>query len=550
MNIIDAIADPNLFRSYLAGDSEGPLDSWARWLAFLRTLYGLPIEDAERETIRRCTGREQLADGFDECLVLAGRRSGKSKMIAAVAAFEAVLSGRESRVSRGEIPMVAILSPTRNQSRIIHEYVKSVFDSTPLLSNEVAEERQGGFKLRNGVEVAILTGDHRSIRGFTLIACVVDEISMFGLSEESRVKSDTELVRGVRPALATTGGRLLCIGTPYKASGYAHSTFRRAFGNNEADVLVWNAPSTLMNPTLNPAIVQRAIDEDPVAARVEYCVEPGLFREDVDEFISRSVVESLVIRGRQELPPRAGVRYAAFADMSGGRSDDAALAIAHRENGIVILDVLERFPAPHNPYTVVGKMARTLRRYDLDRAVGDAYSAEWSRTAFKDHGIDYRRATTSVWNEGVSSKNRIAKPKSVLYSELLPRLTSGEIELLDHEILIAQLASLQRRTRSGGRDSIDHPPGGHDDCANVVAGVCDAVQQRKVVAGVGFDSSSGENERPTPFMRAIEQAKREAERFDREQDAWRNEKSDHAAELRHAMSMYYPDRFGGSPFGF
>jgi hypothetical protein len=36
--------------------------------------------------------------------------------------------------------------------------------------------------------------------------------------------------------------------------------------------------------------------------------------------------------------------------------------------------------------------------------------------------------------------------------------------------LVAQLCSLERRTTRGGRDSIDHPPSGHDDLANAVAG--------------------------------------------------------------------------------
>lgn len=33
-----------------------------------------------------------------------------------------------------------------------------------------------------------------------------------------------------------------------------------------------------------------------------------------------------------------------------------------------------------------------------------------------------------------------------------------------------QLVGLERRTTRGGRDSIDHPPGGHDDVAKAVAG--------------------------------------------------------------------------------
>ena len=33
-----------------------------------------------------------------------------------------------------------------------------------------------------------------------------------------------------------------------------------------------------------------------------------------------------------------------------------------------------------------------------------------------------------------------------------------------------QFTSLERRISRGGRDSIDHPPGAHDDIANAVAG--------------------------------------------------------------------------------
>ncbi len=482
MNILQAIHDPNLFRGYVTGD--GDLGSWQNWLTFLRVLYGLPTAEAEQDIIQQSTGRTTFPPGgYSECLLLTGRRSGKSKVIALVGAAEAVLSGREKKVSAGEIPMVAILSPTKNQSRIIHSYLRGVFDSTAILQNEVVEEGRESFKLRNGVELAIIAGDPRKIRGFTLIAAIVDEVAMFGFSEEAKV-NDVELVRAIRPALASTGGPLLCVGTPYAARGYSYQTWKRCFGNDEATTLVWNAFSRDMNPTLSQTIIQNAIDEDPIAANVEYCTSPGLFREDVDDFVSRAVVESLVVRGRLELPPLSNVRYAAFADVSGGRHDDAALAIGHKEGRVIILDCLERYKSPHNPYEIVGRMCDTIRRYGcLNRCTGDAYAAEWSVMAFKNQGIRYDRATLSDWKTGVSAVRRVAKPKSELYASLLPRLHSGEVELLDNEIMISQLASLQRRTRSGGRDSIDHPPGQHDDLANVVAGVCDVATERRIIIG-------------------------------------------------------------------
>ncbi len=73
------------------------------------------------------------------------------------------------------------------------------------------------------------------------------------------------------------------------------------------------------------------------------------------------------------------------------------------------------------------------------------------------------------------------------YAELLPVICAGELELLDHPRLIKQLSTLERRTRSGGKDVIDHPVNQHDDLANALAGVVvlSATKKKKVGAG-GF----------------------------------------------------------------
>jgi hypothetical protein len=68
-----------------------------------------------------------------------------------------------------------------------------------------------------------------------------------------------------------------------------------------------------------------------------------------------------------------------------------------------------------------------------------------------------------------------ARPKSDLYVDLLASLNSRRVDLLDNPKLINQLCALERRTARSGRDSVDHPPGGHDDVANAVAGVAAAL---------------------------------------------------------------------------
>jgi hypothetical protein len=53
------------------------------------------------------------------------------------------------------------------------------------------------------------------------------------------------------------------------------------------------------------------------------------------------------------------------------------------------------------------------------------------------------------------------------------------VDLLEDARLFAQIVGLERRTARGGRDSIDHAPGAHDDVANAVAGVVDVLTASK-----------------------------------------------------------------------
>ena len=188
---------------------------------------------------------------------------------------------------------------------------------------------------------------------------IVDEVCFFGLDAESKVRSDTELIRAIKPALATTKGRLICISSPYAKKGWAFNQWKKYFGNNDGKVLIWNCPSKTMNPTLSQSIIDDAMEEDRAAALSEYM---GQFRDDIALFLPREVIEGVVIKGRKELLPRSVIQYFSFVDVSGGRSDDAALAIAHKSERKVIIDFTKRYLPPFNPNSVVQSMADEIGR--------------------------------------------------------------------------------------------------------------------------------------------------------------------------------------------
>src|SRR3954469_19396985 len=132
-----------------------------------------------------------------------------------------------------------------------------------------------------------------------------------------------------------------------------------------------------------------------------------------------------------------------------------ALAISHKSENRIIIDAIREARLPFSPDAVVHDFAALLKSYRVSRVTGDRYAGEFPRELFRKHGLSYALSEQT---------------KSDLFRDLLPRLNSGSIVLPRHDRLISQLVSLERMVSRGGRDTISHPVGGHDDVANAVAG--------------------------------------------------------------------------------
>ena len=104
---------------------------------------------------------------------------------------------------------------------------------------------------------------------------------------------------------------------------------------------------------------------------------------------------------------------------------------------------------------MVAEYAGTLKQYRVTTVRGDRYAGEWVAEQFRKNGINYEPSERS---------------KSDIYTDAVSVINSGAVALLDNNRIVSQLVGLERRTRPGGRDLIDHAPGGHDDLANAVCG--------------------------------------------------------------------------------
>jgi hypothetical protein len=442
-----ALGDPDLLGRAVPGES------WSAWRTMLIAIMGEELDEAERAVWRELTGGREAEPGapVEEFFAVVGRRSGKTRAAATAAVYLAVLCDHSGELAPGERGVLPILSATTWQATRALNLIRGIFSGSPALGSMIESETQDTLRLSTNVDIECRPASFRTIRGATAIAFICDELG-FWFSQEQARNPDSEILAAARPALATLGGPLLCVSSPYGKRGELWGAFKRDYGYaGDPKVVVINAASRRMNATLSAAVVDRAYARDPQAARAEF---GGEFRTDISGFLDFALVDAAVDVGVTVRPPRKEVIYRSSCDPSGGAHDAFALAIAHDDaDDIAVLDCLVEIRSPFNPTTAVADMAGALASYGLSSTTGDKYAAGWVVDAFAKVGVKYEH----------SERNR-----SEAYLDVLPLFTAGRVRLLDNPRLVAQFAALERRT-GPTRDRVDHGPGGHDDLCNAAA---------------------------------------------------------------------------------
>ena len=446
LTVLDAMKDPTLFAAWFKGQS------WDPWQAFLSALFGLPMDAGSLVSFQRHTGRQTPPESpAKEAWLVVGRRGGKSLIAALVAVFLACFRDYRRVLAPGERGVVMTIAADRRQARVVFGYITGFLEATPMLAKLVQSKTKESVELSNRITLEVHTASFRTVRGYTVVAAICDEIAYW--PNENSADPDTEILNGLRPGMLTVpDSLLLCISSPYARRGALWQAWRDHYGKDRDPVLVWQSDTRSMNGTVDPKIIEAAYEQDEAAASAEYGAE---FRSDVEGFVRQEVIEAAVVPGRYELPPVSSLRYHAFADPSGGSSDSFTLAIAHSEDGKAVLDCIREKKPPFSPASVTVEFSELLKSYGLREVTGDFYGGLWPTEEFQKNGITYQRSEQT---------------KSEIYLELLPLLNSSRVELLENKRLGSQLAGLERKTSRAGKDSVDHPPSGHDDTINSAAG--------------------------------------------------------------------------------
>jgi len=158
---------------------------------------GITPDPWQQEVLRSRAGR---------MLLNVSRQAGKSTVASILAVHEAVYRPRS---------LVLALSPSLRQSQLLFRKCVGVYRAA---GRPVHAETESALRLalENGSEIAALPANEESIRGFSAVSLLL-------VDEAARVQDD--LYRAVKPMLATSGGRLLAMSTPWGKRGWWHDAW-------------------------------------------------------------------------------------------------------------------------------------------------------------------------------------------------------------------------------------------------------------------------------------------------------------------------------------
>lgn len=435
---------------------------------------------------------EIYRDGIRTAVLRLGRRAGKGRLAALVAAYEATVNADAHlrAVPPGERVAVAVLASSREQARIVHGYIRS-FLRTPELDPLVEADTQDRIDLATGITILTLPAHAAAVRGLGVAVVIADEAAWW-LGRDGGPFDPKEVMDAIVPATATfPERRVLVLSTPRLAVGWFHDLCRRAEAGELPDTRAWHYPTWEVNPTISQAFLDAERAKDPVAFAREYGAE---FEASISTVFDAESLRAAV-SDRGDLPAIPTTSYTIALDPA-FTGDRFALLLGHREpSGRVVVDRVRAWKGskadPVRLDAVVEEVSVIAMAYNGANVLIDQHAAEPIRQALAKRGL---RVEERPWSNE-AKVDAVAAVRRVLYA--------GQLDLPRHRELLAELAALEQRPTPSGRPRIAAPGAGHDDYAMaLLALIAELAKDAPAPAGASIE--------PVPSVRRLVNPERRA----------------------------------------
>lgn len=172
--------------------------------------------DPWQEKVLESEGRKLL---FNCC-----RQAGKSTVAALLAVWEVVYDPGA---------LVLMLAPSLRQSGELFRTAMGILRAVEVPGTEIVAESALRVELESGSRIIALPGSESTTRGYSAASLVI-------LDECARI--DDALIAAVRPSLATTDGRLVCLSTPSGRRGFFFGEWEAGVGWERTRITAEDCP--------------------------------------------------------------------------------------------------------------------------------------------------------------------------------------------------------------------------------------------------------------------------------------------------------------------
>src|SRR5262249_3562321 len=157
------------------------------------------------------TGRAQ------EAYAAVGRRGGKTRTTALIAAWLAAFEDWRPNLEPGERAHVLLVAKDTTQAAGAFNYISSLFLDHPVLKDLVIAATADSLTLSNRVTIRVAAASFRGLRGYAIAALLADELGYWFDGEVSANPAE-EIIAAIKPAMLQFEGRamLLCASSPYR----------------------------------------------------------------------------------------------------------------------------------------------------------------------------------------------------------------------------------------------------------------------------------------------------------------------------------------------
>lgn len=439
------------------------------------------IQMSEVEIYEYMTGKTYIpgveAEITDVDLII-GRRGGKSTIASILALFGVIKENWKPMLHKTPHATVLILSHTKEFSQEILEILRDMVYASPILSrllNKKRKNTQYTFNMQvpfltevkgektieySKVQVAVGAASKKTVRGKAICFSLNDEIAYWG-TDEKYAETDEDIIRAIRPSLGQFQGKgmMIKLSSPGLKQGILYEEYQNREDLPDSFV-VFKAPSWYWNNIVQAKFFETEYKLDPNGFASEYRAD---FVDSLSDFIMTDMVDACVIRGSTIRPPEAkgeDVTYVAAIDAA-FKGDRFTFSITGYHEGRFKQYVMMSWEGSRSKPVSAHNIAKFIRNVAKDYSISAVHADQYAFQPLKEIFEQYNL----VLNETPFTN----KFKKQIYYNLKTLIHNQKIDLLDNAQCIKEIKQLQVEQTSTGTVRIGHPPGGHDDCADVVA---------------------------------------------------------------------------------